>query len=241
MRRIFSFNFQNRTSSRLVSAGLLLIALGLAITLQPLVGAADDPSAFSVRPEVSDLLMFGKKISTDRPLRAMASQPELKPGFGPIMPTRLRVPAAGIDADVDEIGVRNGNTDVPDNIWNVGWLTTSPRPGDVGNSVLDGHKDSVRGTAVFWNLHQLKPGDLIYVSDASGAELAFEVTQIQSYDLVSAPYSSIFGPTSERQLNLITCDGTFIPEQHSYDKRLVVYTHLVSSLQGNDSSRLVKD
>lgn len=231
MRTFFSFLSEgDRRWQRVV--GLMCLAAGFMLLCQPFARAADDswwqnPDS-SVRSEVSDLAMFGKRLSASQPMQSFAVA-DLKPGAGPVVPARLRIPAIQVDASIENLGLRNGNMDVPSNIWNAGWLHSSPRPGDAGNAVIDGHKDSVSGVAVFWDLGKLKVGDRIYVSDQYGYELTFEVFDFQSYDKNSAPLGRIFGSTSEKQLNLITCDGTFVPEQYTYDKRLVVYTRLVNT------------
>ncbi len=212
--------------------GLIAIVSGIFFIWQPFANAAGIDfwrnSDSSVRNEVSDMAMFGKKLSTSRPMQAYSAA-ELKPGSGPVVPSRLRIPSLQIDTSVETLGLHNGNMDVPNNIWNAGWLTSTPRPGDVGNAVLDGHKDSVEGVAVFWSLGNLAVGDRVYVSDRYGYELTFEVVEKQSYDLNKAPLSRIFGAASDKNLNLITCDGTFVPEQYTYDHRLVIYTRLVTN------------
>jgi LPXTG-site transpeptidase (sortase) family protein len=213
-------------------AGLLLIGLGLTLLLwQPLSTVSGDGGSSSVRPEVSDLEMFGKELSTSRLQHHAQTDPStLTPVSGPIVPVRLRIPALNIDTDVEELGLYNGAMDVPTNIWNAGWLKTGVRPGETGNAVIDGHKDSVHGTAIFWELGKLKPGDKIYVSDQGGNELTFEVRQVKSYTLKDIPLDQIFGPSGEKQLNLISCDGRFVRDQHTYDRRVVVYTQLSNSI-----------
>jgi LPXTG-site transpeptidase (sortase) family protein len=214
------------------AAGFVSLTLGLLVIWQPMSQASEDnfwhnPDS-SVRREVTDMAMFGKQLSTSQPFQALAAA-DLKPGSGPVVPARLRIPAIQLDSSIESLGLHNGNMDVPNNIWNAGWLNSSPRPGDTGNAVIDGHKDSVEGIAVFWNLNKLKVGDRIYVSDEYGYELTFEVSAIESYDRTAAPLDRIFGSSTEKQLNLITCDGTFVSSQYSYDKRLVIYSHLVTN------------
>jgi LPXTG-site transpeptidase (sortase) family protein len=206
-----------------------LILLGLVLVWQPLTRASDEGTAtYSVRSEASDQEMFGKALSTTQ-FKPMLSITELQPATGPITPSRLRIPSLNIDANVEQLGLRqDGAMDVPSNIWNVGWLSSGVQPGAVGNAVIDGHKDSVKGTAVFWDLGKLKVGERVYVSDGAGNELAFEVLEVASYGTGEAPLAQIFGSSEERRLNLITCDGTFVKSQYTYDKRLVVYTRLVT-------------
>src|SRR5919202_460972 len=149
------------------------------------------------------------------------------PERGPEVPVRLRIPALGLLTAIEPVGLRAGAMDVPTNVWHVGWFRLGPRPGAVGNAVIDGHLDSTTGPAIFLALHNLRVGDRIYVIDRAGIERGFVVTELHSYPLADAPLARIFGPSSGRHLNLITCSGTWDAAAHLYDQRLVVYTRLL--------------
>jgi hypothetical protein len=156
---------------------------------------------------------------------ARSASPPASPGPG--VPVRLRIPALGLMTAIEPVGLHAGAMDVPTNVWHVGWYHLGPRPGAVGNAVIDGHLDSTTGPAIFLTLHNLRVGDRIYVMDRAGIERTFVVTEMHSYPLAGAPLARIFGPTSGRHLNLITCSGTWQAWEHLYDQRLVVYTRLV--------------
>src|SRR5205085_1186906 len=79
---------------------------------------------------------------------ARATSPQSAPP-GPGVPVRLRIPALGLRTSIEPVGLRAGAMDVPTNVWDVGWFQLGPRPGDVGNAVIDGHLDSTTGPAVF--------------------------------------------------------------------------------------------
>jgi sortase A len=128
---------------------------------------------------------------------------------------------------IEPVGLQAGALGVPTNVWDVGWFQLGPRPGDVGNAVIDGHLDSATGPAVFLGLHNLRVGDRIYVTDRAGIERGFVVTELHSYSLTDAPLARIFGRSSARHLNLITCSGTWQVQAHQYNERLVVYTRLL--------------
>ena len=163
--------------------------------------------------------------STRRHVARAASPQPVPPGPG--VPVRLRIPALGLMTAIEPVGLRAGAMDVPTNVWHVGWFHLGPRPGDVGNAVIDGHLDSTTGPAIFLDLHNLRVGDRIYVTDRAGIERGFVVTDLHSYRLTDAPLARIFGPTTGRHLNLITCSGTWQAWEHLYDQRLVVYTRLL--------------
>ncbi len=78
---------------------------------------------------------------------------------------RLSIPSLKIDTAIQPVGLtKEGNMGVPSSESDVGWLKQGPKPGEAGNAVLAGHFDSARGgSAVFYNLHKLKPGDYTYV------------------------------------------------------------------------------
>ncbi|NWJ96551.1 MAG: class F sortase [Chloroflexi bacterium] len=145
-----------------------------------------------------------------------------------IIPRKIKIPAINVDTFVEKVGVtRDGNMDVPQNIWNVGWFGEGGyKPGSPGNAVIAGHLDAPSTRAVFWDLDKLKRGDKIILSDLTGRSLTFEVTNSHIYPYNAAPLMAIFGPSPEPHLNLITCGGIFDPTTYNYNKRLVVFSRL---------------
>lgn len=145
-------------------------------------------------------------------------------------PLRLQIPAIGVDTDIEWVGVDDeGNMDVPSTYESTAWYQRGPRPGMVGNSVIAGHLDSKTGPAVFYRLGDLQPGDEIIVITHDGEELRFAVDGAQRFESATAPVADIFGASSGRHLNLITCEGNFDTNAGQYDERLVVFTTLISS------------
>ena len=147
---------------------------------------------------------------------------------GPIVPSRLRIPAIGVDSWIGAVGLRtDGSMNVPDNLWTSSWLASGPRPGQPGNAVIAGHR-GVGTPALFSHLETVQPGDRIYVSDAAGNQLIYVVTRVASMDLSTSTQVAVFGPTSGQNLVLITCFGRYIPSARTYDHRLVVFSRPVS-------------
>jgi hypothetical protein len=144
-------------------------------------------------------------------------------------PVRLKIPKIKVDAAIEYVGLAaDGAMDVPKNYNNTAWYQPGPRPGDQGNAAIDGHVDSTTGKAVFWELVKLQPGDEIFVVGDDGVERRFVVLEVQSYKRVDAPLERIFGPTTDRRLNLITCDSTsnFDRTKREYAANVVVYAEL---------------
>jgi LPXTG-site transpeptidase (sortase) family protein len=109
-----------------------------------------------------------------------------------------------------------------------GWFTGSPRPGAVGSAIIVGHIDSEGAPAVFYRLDELRPGDDVYVKRADGTTAKFRVTSRQTYLKDHFPTQTVYGPTPDAELRLITCGGAFDPATRHYLSNIVVYATEVS-------------
>ncbi|MES2203320.1 MAG: class F sortase [Patescibacteria group bacterium] len=147
--------------------------------------------------------------------------------LGAAVPTRLRIPALGVDAHVQQVGVaKSGNLAVPTNFTDVGWYRAGPKPGEAGSAVVDGHVDNGLGVpAVFKNVQNLNPGDEILIDNASGT-LRFVVQSVAVYPRKEVPLQQLFHGDGVPRLNLITCEGEWLADQKTYDHRVVVYAVL---------------
>lgn len=148
------------------------------------------------------------------------------------LPAHLVIPTIGVNAPVENVGIQsNGDLGTPQqNPWEgVGWYKNGPRPGEAGSAVIDGHLDRPGGyPAVFWDLRKMNIGDSVMIVDASGKTIHFRVTRVASYPPQDAPVQEIFGDSGGTYLNLITCAGTWIPNQHQTTLRMVIYTTLAN-------------
>ncbi len=143
------------------------------------------------------------------------------------LPKTLTIDSLKVKANVEQVGLdKKGAMGTPKDEQQVGWYKFGPRPGDVGNAVIDGHTDTKTGPAVFYQLHELKKGDTVKIKDESGRNLVFRVKKLVEYGHLDAPLEKIFGASDQRNLNLITCIGTYDENEGTYDNRLVVFTEL---------------
>ena len=150
-------------------------------------------------------------------------------------PTRLVIPAIGLDAPVDPVGwhveTDNGR---PANVWDApdyfaaGWLKTSAPLEMPGNTVLDGH-NNIEGE-VFRSLANIQIGDTITVYTTSQGHvyrvsqklILKEIGQPLEVRLANAQYIS---PTDDERLTLVTC---WPPTGNSH--RLIIVAQPVSLL-----------
>ncbi len=154
-----------------------------------------------------------------------ASQPRFVASTSDDVPVALRIPAAHVDANVQHVGLSwTGKIGVPNNYTDVAWYKYGPLPGAYGSAVMDGHVDNgFSFPAVFNELDQVRPGDEIVVVTAGGRELTFTVEDTHVYALHEVPIDQLFTRTDAQRLTLITCSGTWLDRDKTYDRRLVVY------------------
>ena len=146
-------------------------------------------------------------------------------------PVSLTIPLIGVQTQLMTLGLAaDGTMQVPplSSASVAGWFTGSPRPGAVGSAIIVGHVDSWKGPAVFDRLDELRPGDDVYVKRADGTTVKFRVTSLQTYLKDHFPTQTVYGPTPDAELRLITCGGTFDYATHHYLSNIVVYATEVS-------------
>jgi hypothetical protein len=139
-------------------------------------------------------------------------------------PVSLTIPLIGVKTNLITLGLAAGGAmQVPSSTTVAGWFTGSPRPGAIGSSIIVGHIDSVTRPGVFYRLSELKRGDDVFVKRADGTTAEFRVTANQTYQKDHFPTGTVYGPTPDAELRLITCGGAFDSATHHYLSNIVVY------------------
>ncbi len=144
-------------------------------------------------------------------------------------PVSLTIPLIGVKTQLITLGLAAGGAlQVPSSTAVAGWYTGSPRPGAVGSAIIVGHIDSLTGPGVFYRLSELRRGDDVYVKRADGTTVKFRVTSVQTYLKDHFPTRTVYGPTPDAELRLITCGGAFDAATGHYLSNIVVYATQVS-------------
>jgi len=139
-------------------------------------------------------------------------------------PVSLTIPPIGVKTQLITLGLAvHGALQVPSSTSIAGWYTGSPRPGAVGSAIIVGHIDSLTGPGVFYRLSELRHGDDVYIKRADGTTAEFRVTSVQTYLKDQFPTQTVYGPTPDAELRLITCGGAFDPATGHYLSNIVVY------------------
>jgi len=177
---------------------------------------------------------------TARPAAAVGPPPTIPPLKGPwaavprpnstvpvARPTTIDIPAIGVRSRLVRLGLTSsGALQVPSTAAVAGWYTGSPRPGATGAAVIAGHIDSQTGPGIFYRLHLMHRGELIYVRRRDGSLAVFRVTAVRTYPKRAFPTRAVYGAVPNSQLRLITCGGTFDWATGHYLSNVIVFATL---------------
>jgi LPXTG-site transpeptidase (sortase) family protein len=195
-----------------VGTGLLFVAFVLAaqswMAGEIAARDADLYLAYEWLPEPTIVPATATVPATPTPTPTPTSTPQPQP------PTRLVIPAIGVNSSIRQIALASDGDPVnPRLTWpelprDVGHDRDSVNPGESGNIIMLGHNNTAG--EVFRNLKDLSPGDEIYVYTAS-QKFTYVVKLL---DIVQAKaageqdrqfHAYYLGPKSEETLTLVSC------------------------------------
>ncbi|MEG3616679.1 class F sortase [Isoptericola haloaureus] len=146
------------------------------------------------------------------------------------LPATVRIPAIDVDSDLLHLGLNDdGTIEVPagDDIDRAAWFDGSPRPGEDGPAVIEGHVDSPNGASVFYRLSEMQPGQEIHVDRRDGSTATFVVDRVEQYPKREFPTRAVYANTDGPELRVITCGGAWDADWGHYVDNTVVYAHEV--------------
>lgn len=139
-------------------------------------------------------------------------------------PSRLSIPSLGIEAPFEALGLNvNRTLQVPLNSKNVGWYVNGAKPGEAGASVIVGHLDSGKGSAIFGNLSKIEPGEEIVIYRADGSKVVYQVDWVSKFSQTSFPTQAVYGAVDFPAIRLITCSGVYNKKTGRYSENLIVF------------------
>jgi sortase (surface protein transpeptidase) len=143
------------------------------------------------------------------------------------VPVSLYIPSIDVRAKIISLGLTSSGTAAVPPLATpslTSWYDRGPTPGQPGTSVILGHVDSAKvGPAVFYNLGDLRPGDLVYVTLADRRIAVFRVYSAALYLKAAFPTQTVYSYTSWPTLRLITCGGDFDQQTGHYLGNTVVF------------------
>ena len=205
--------------------GVIILAVALAIVgaaatstdWEPVEGQALQAPAGTVLGSETFIAVASR---SDVPIRSALLSDDVV--SDDIKPVAVRVAGIGLEASVISVGVDSNNQFAVPTADTVGWYQYSAAPGNPGASVLAAHVDYGGVPGAFFNLRKVLPGDTLEVELEDGTIILYEVTDNTLYEKIDLPAGELFRKDGDSVLQLITCGGTFNPEEHSYDANIVV-------------------
>lgn len=141
------------------------------------------------------------------------------------LPTRLRIPAIGLETPpLEDLGrAADKSIALPSRPERAGWFSGGPRPGEPGPAVIIGHVDWEHSPAVFFRLREMRPGELVHVDRADGSTATYEVSRVEQVAKSDFPTDEVYAPDLDPSLRLITCGGEFDHSTHNYLDNVIVF------------------
>ena len=152
-------------------------------------------------------------------------------------PSRLIIGTQSMDVALVQVDVApDGTLEAPKDWFAGGWYIDGAKAGEPGNLIIDGHLDTNTGApAAFWNLKNVKPGDIVTVVDDVGRTFDYIVTKSLEIDINDPNRLQIFDEnrfSSENSnsleskdiahVTLITCAGDWLAGTSTYSKRWII-------------------
>ena len=206
----------------------ILVAIALLISLiLPLAAAAqeaDEGATVEALAEVpstgarrrAPVILASSRVAAPEPVRVG------------VVPVEFQVDKFGIYAPIETGAIVDGVMLDPSGPWVVSWYDQLGKVGEGRNVVMAGHVDYYTvGPAIFWDIPNIQPGDIIRVVADSGDTFEYTVEWTRMYDVATeltaeVIQTDIVGGTGQESLTIITCGGEFNPETGQYLQRWVV-------------------
>ena len=213
-------------------AALLLLGGGTAVAVGVAGQDADPPQPSAEqatdRPDANSPPANASGV----PAPSDASAPPAAPA--PVaLPSAVSIPAIGVQSELITLGLNpDGTLAVPQpgpDYDKAAWFDGSPRPGEPGPAVIEGHVDSAaNGPSVFYRLGELAVGDRIDVTREDGTVGTFVVYDVRVVPKDDFPTLAVYGNTDGPELRLITCGGPVDSSARSYEDNVVVFASLAA-------------
>lgn len=160
-----------------------------------------------------------------------AATPSSSSAAAPVaVPASVSIASIGTSSSLLKLGLDpDGKIAVPGptHTKEAAWFTGSPRPGQVGPAVIEGHVDGPGGVqGVFFRLAAVQRNDTVQVTQANGRTLRFVVYAIARYPKDSFPAAVVYGNTKGPELRVITCGGSFDAATGHYRDNTVLFARL---------------
>lgn len=212
--------------------GPTLVLIGVGVVGVSLVGFVTDrgrppPQAYgtvSIPATATTSLTVPRRSSSAAPAPAGVATPS---SVLPAPPTTLTLTSLHVSAPVVPVGLNGRSVQVPADPAQVGWWTASaPAGSPTGSTVIVGHVDTAatgRGALYGVGVGRLKSGNQVSLHTATGASFTYRVYAQQVLTKSQGLPATVFDPSHQPRLVLITCGGPFDRDHGTYLDNVVIY------------------
>jgi hypothetical protein len=154
----------------------------------------------------------------------------VRPAQGDQLPNTIHLPRGGSAYLVHVQVTSDGSLPVPAGLRQAVWWGTG-LTASAGATVFAGHINWAGSTGPFAELWNDGVGNVVTISDSSGKQWRFRVTQVLTLSKTSLPQQApaLFAPTGPHRIVLATCGGEWLASAHEYkDNRVLVATPITS-------------
>lgn len=150
----------------------------------------------------------------------------VKPAQGDQLPNTIQLPRGGSAYLVHVQVTSDGSLPVPAGLKQAVWWGTG-LTASAGATVFAGHINWAGQTGPFAELWSDGVGNIVTISDNSGKQWRFRVTQVLTLTKTSLPAQApaLFSASGPHRIVLATCGGEWLASAHEYkDNRVLVAT-----------------
>ena len=147
----------------------------------------------------------------------------------PSQPRSITLPSIAASGLLQKVAVdQHKAIAVPTNVHVAGWYVLAAKPGDSGVALIDGHVQGRYEPGLFKHLAKLQSGDLFTIEQGNGSHRTFEVVSVASYSVAEVT-ERMLEPVEgiSRQLNLITCGGSYDRTSQQYTRRVLAVSKAI--------------
>lgn len=198
-----------------------LTAAGMALAGATLIGVALAGAQVGSPTALPDRSLPTTSTRTTPTPGAAGEQPRES------VPTRVTIPAIGVDAGTVELGLDGAAMQTPADPDLVGWFHGAHTPGGPGVAVLAGHVTWDGRRTVFADLGHLPLGARIAVDRVDGSTVSFEVRRVATFPKDRFPTHEVYAAGDQPKLILITCGGDYDLSRHYYDSNVIAWADAV--------------
>lgn len=139
-----------------------------------------------------------------------------------VPPGHVSIPSLKVTAPLIAEPISGNQLDIPSDVHDVGvWSGGGSITGTQGTVLLAGHVNWWnQGNGALYDLASIQPGATIYVRAPTGITTTWQVVALHAYLKADLP-QTIFAPTGQRRLVVVTCGGAYDPTTGHYADNVV--------------------